>query len=251
VDLEDLLQGLEIEVRHEPIITGAEGLSEKIEGRDLIILDPTIKSAERRRFTLAHELGHHLLGHVGQPCTPESIHGSPKDSHEIAANKFAATLLMPAKLFRSDIAQVHAQFAEISSVAALYGVSLTAASLRFVTFTRDACVLLGGAGKIVSWLSKSTPANGWWIERSIPEGSHLASVLQGEEPSSNFVPVRLWLENYRLERDCNILEEVVRTSSESWLTLLSELPDPDDDPDLDDREAQAELERRRRRFSSY
>src|SRR5262245_32092780 len=77
VNLEELLQNLDIEVRYESIVTGAEGLSRKLSGQDFIFIDPNIRSNERRRFTLAHELGHHLLGHVGQPCTSESIHGSP------------------------------------------------------------------------------------------------------------------------------------------------------------------------------
>ena len=46
-------------------------------------------------------------------------------------------------------------------------------------------------------------------------------------------------------------QEVRRVADETWLVLLSELPDPDDDPDLVEREAEEEMERRRMSFRRY
>ena len=45
--------------------------------------------------------------------------------------------------------------------------------------------------------------------------------------------------------------QVRRVADETWLVLLSELPDPDDDPDLVESEAEGELERRRMSFRRY
>ncbi len=67
-----------------------------------------IQADVRRRFTIAHELGHHLLGHA------DRFHIDVSDGHppgydyrsERAANEFAADLLMPRRLlsqaFRDD-----------------------------------------------------------------------------------------------------------------------------------------------------
>lgn len=51
----------------------------------------------RRRFTVAHELGHFALGHENPPRDDPGMFGaSVPSSIERAANQFAAELLMPA-----------------------------------------------------------------------------------------------------------------------------------------------------------
>ena len=65
-------------------------------GGQPIILVSSLVSAERQRFTAAHELGHIILGHVGryELCNREP---KPEDNPiEHAANVFAARLLAPA-----------------------------------------------------------------------------------------------------------------------------------------------------------
>lgn len=55
------------------------------------------ESDARRRFTLAHELGHiHIVGHVGLlACHVDQLSRSEFSQTEIEANQFAAELLMP------------------------------------------------------------------------------------------------------------------------------------------------------------
>ena len=55
---------------------------------------------ERQRFTAAHELGHILLGHVGEWITADGIHikGNRNRDIEWEANAFAAELLMPSRV---------------------------------------------------------------------------------------------------------------------------------------------------------
>jgi Zn-dependent peptidase ImmA (M78 family) len=54
----------------------------------------------RKRFTVAHELGHALLGHtaIGFPVDLYS-----KECCEIEANQFAAELLMPVKMLKQAV----------------------------------------------------------------------------------------------------------------------------------------------------
>lgn len=56
----------------------------------------------RRRFTLAHELGHFQIGHEGgiPRDRPDSFSLDNKNPLEIAANRFAAELLMPERAVR-------------------------------------------------------------------------------------------------------------------------------------------------------
>ena len=77
----------------------------------------------RARFTVAHELGHILLGHVGK-YTLVNREPSPRDDPvEQAANGFAARLLAPACVLwgcRVSSAAEIAALCDISAVAARY-----------------------------------------------------------------------------------------------------------------------------------
>ncbi len=48
----------------------------------------------RRRFTIGHELGHLLMGHI--------CNNDPNDNREQEANEFAAELLMPLAILKKD-----------------------------------------------------------------------------------------------------------------------------------------------------
>jgi len=96
----------------------------------------------RRRFTLAHELGHVRCGHDhGLPVeTYETLSGKSTDSREVQANAFAAQLLMPAagvtemvpsKPTLEHVVNVAARFG-VSAIAALYRLN----TLRLLTKTR-------------------------------------------------------------------------------------------------------------------
>lgn len=67
-------------------------------GTESVILYSEACSPERIRFTIAHELGHIVLGHVAPgSITTVNRELSPRDSpQETAANRFAARLLAPA-----------------------------------------------------------------------------------------------------------------------------------------------------------
>ncbi|MBB3119723.1 ImmA/IrrE family metallo-endopeptidase [Pseudoduganella violacea] len=68
---------------------------------------PTIEynvndSLVRRRFTVAHELGHYVLGHQDAPRDyPDSFGSKNSSPIEQQANKFAAELLMPAYVVKA------------------------------------------------------------------------------------------------------------------------------------------------------
>ena len=80
----------------------------------LVLFNENIRSLPRRRFTLAHEIGHIYLGHL---CDNEP--------EEALANFFASELLMPRVLVA---ALPH--MPEASELAHVFGVSLAAARMR-------------------------------------------------------------------------------------------------------------------------
>ena len=88
----------------------------------------------RRRFTLAHELGHIRCGHDhGLPVeTFETLGGKPTDQREVQANAFAAQLLMPADGIREQVTR-EPTLEGVVTIAARFGVSTIAALYRLNT----------------------------------------------------------------------------------------------------------------------
>lgn len=106
----------------------------------------------RRRFTIAHEIGHLMLNHLNEaefdplhidrkfPCLPRNGKSAQGVNQlEIEANGFAAALLMPAKQLREDFKKYRADSIECfdyeddelaSALANRYNVSLQAMVIR-------------------------------------------------------------------------------------------------------------------------
>lgn len=85
--------------------------------------------AYRARFTIAHELGHVVLGHVTKshhPMRDTSFKANSFEPEEIEANNFAAELLMPADLVKS----LYESMPSLSSIAQAFNVSEAAMMYR-------------------------------------------------------------------------------------------------------------------------
>ena len=107
------------------VVTHTDGLSLYSNDTPIILFDNTLPPS-RIRFTVAHEIGHIVLGHVmpGQ-ATCRNREPSPNDDPaETAANQFAARLLAPACVLWG--LNLHTP-EEISRVC---GISMTAARFR-------------------------------------------------------------------------------------------------------------------------
>lgn len=115
-----------IEVRYDALLSGSRnsGYTTVAADKPFILIDPEI-SAERKRFTIAHELGHIILGHVGR-YQLVAREPDPKDNPvEQAANVFASRLLAPACVLWG------CRVKSPGEIARLCGISLTAAEYRY------------------------------------------------------------------------------------------------------------------------
>ena len=133
VDVADVARRCGVRVLGFDFAGMVDGLVAQLPNGPAIGLDTGQPNEQRRRFTLAHELGHHLLRHSA------SFHldffdtgGSAGDApgynwqHERAANEFAANLLMPAELVR----RVTDRIRDIDELAAAFDVSRQAMAFR-------------------------------------------------------------------------------------------------------------------------
>ena len=96
IKITDLCRKIGIEVKLAPLDSDSDGFSLMRENQPMIILNSNCKNTARLRFTVAHELGHILLGHVGKyelVCREPSPCDNPIEQE---ANIFASRLLAPA-----------------------------------------------------------------------------------------------------------------------------------------------------------
>src|SRR5208337_2804310 len=121
-----------------------------------VILHKAGARVERRRFTIAHELGHFLMpSHKGdQHCTAadlqESRRGTDRQRREAEANRFAAGLLMPKPWFSRDMGRLgDADVTHVKTLAKQYCTSLEATSNRYCELTDDVCALVFAKDNVV------------------------------------------------------------------------------------------------------
>jgi Zn-dependent peptidase ImmA (M78 family) len=88
----------------------------------------------RRRFTLAHELGHFCCGHDGRMKVDsvKTLSGKTTDDNEIQANAFAASFLAPRRGVVERIDK-EPDLETVVRLAAEFGISAIAALYRLVT----------------------------------------------------------------------------------------------------------------------
>ena len=124
-----------------------------------------IDSQGRVNFTIAHELGHYLLHRHKYPngvrCTAEDMAkwNSKYNQIENEANRFAASLLMPLDDFREQIPESKkVDFSDLGECAERYQVSLMAATLRWLSYTKVRAVLVVSRDGFILWSRSSNPA---------------------------------------------------------------------------------------------
>jgi Zn-dependent peptidase ImmA (M78 family) len=129
----------------------------------------SLSPAGKRRFAIAHELGHLKLSHnPGQPteCSEKEFHSWYKDQRgqEVEANIFAAELLMPESLFAPRSQSSVPSFETIESLALDFQTTLTATAIRYVQLCGQRCAIVSSQAGEVSWCWPS-PEFHHWIRR--------------------------------------------------------------------------------------
>jgi len=137
VDIIELIKALGVEYSEEFMEPGSSGRIDYIDGGYRITVNVD-QSQQRKKFTAAHELAHYLLhrdllhrrGHLDRlfdspglanPSSPLS------PSHEVEANKLAASILMPRDAIKETM--VWADF-DLRELADQFGVSPAAMEIR-------------------------------------------------------------------------------------------------------------------------
>ena len=175
IDVAALAQDFSRQVFPEAPITIVKGLqlSKGVEGMLMphpsgsgewgIVYNETIRSAGRRNFTLAHELGHYFLHRNTHPgglkCTNRNMADWDEVRNKIEgeANTFASYLLMPLDDFRAQIKGRVIDIEVMTELSDRYAVSLTAAILKWMTITDKRAMIVVGKEGFIDWAWSSEP----------------------------------------------------------------------------------------------
>ena len=203
VDLERLCHGRGVAIRAESL-RNFEGLL--IRQKRLIVYRSTIPEEGRRRFTIAHELGHWEL-HPDldqlQACTTGDIHAYRGSRYELEANAFAGELLMPKFMLAEQLRYAAPTMATVKRLATHYSMTLTASAVRLAEHTHMPVFVAFSADQRLKWYVRSEKAKPYFfkaIDSELDEESLARTCLDGPDDAMKpiYVESEAWFPD-----DCN------------------------------------------------
>lgn len=183
------------------------GLFRVAHERWALLYNESLRSEGRVRFTQAHELGHFLVHRLKQQefhCSQAEVGGYEADRKqmEAEADNFASTLLMPIQQFRASLHGQPVDLDLLSAASTKFGVSLTAAALRWIRSTEDSAVLVLSSDGFMNWSISSDRAfkNGAYFKTrghviAVPHGSLAGDVEEASSRSGERLPLKTWFEH--------------------------------------------------------
>lgn len=104
-------------------------------GKAIITVNSATRSKSRKRFSIAHELGHYELGHCVTHFEDElSLNYYRRGHQEAEANEFASELLMPTNYFLRAIAGRCFSPTLVNEVSRMFATSISSALIKFVEY---------------------------------------------------------------------------------------------------------------------
>lgn len=155
IDLELIAASLDVFVEEDQL-TSYEARMVRSGSRAIITVSTSILEVGRKRFSIAHELGHFLL----HPDTLQLACCDEEDMRawserfkpeETEANAFAAELLMPREMVSLRLIGQTPSFTLISDLTDTFQTSLTASAIQFAKCTREPVALIASQDLNRKW----------------------------------------------------------------------------------------------------
>jgi Zn-dependent peptidase ImmA (M78 family) len=221
-------------------------------GKKAVIAISDQVTGARRRFDIAHELGHFML-HKDEGitlCTNDDLRiwlGSLEKRREAEANSFAAAFLLPTDLISDQCENIQPSFEVISDLAAQFDTSLTATALRFASLSEEPVAIVSSTDGFVKWCKPSPEFAEFLqdtginlpIKAELKSGTLARSFFKGisipEKPQR--VRASAWLEGNLLNPAAYLIENTIampRYKSTLSLLWLNEDIELDSDPSEED-----------------
>lgn len=227
IDLENIAADMNLLIVERRITGAVARLVCKAEVGVIAVRD-NIPEVGRKRFAIAHEIGHFVLHKAKSPlavCTDKDFQDWYEHSEdETDANAFAAELLMPTELFRERCTSKEPGLAEVRSLAEEFQTSLSATAIRYVRLGKNPCALIASMDGKISWMSvhrefphrilgrgtklhKFSCANDFFETGRVPKEAESVSGVA-------------WLEDLDAAKNCFVYEEVIPLTSYNMVLSL-------------------------------
>jgi len=211
VPIEDVAFARGALVRDVPL-TGVQGRLTRIGSKAIIAVSSGITYRPRRRFVIAHELGHLEL-HEQQNQIELCEEGDVNEVYEVGteqeANSFATELLMPEDLWARKVDVRKPSLDVTAKLAADFEVSFTAATLRFARLTPERCCAVFSQDGTIRW-SVAGPEFGHWLSWGSKLDAYTLAYDYFEKgrvsDTAETVSASAWLASDRLGRDDDLIE---------------------------------------------
>lgn len=219
--LEDIIIYHDGIVREIPL-TNCEGRMVMKNGKSIVSLNADIEYPQKKRFVLAHELGHILL-HGGKDATFSddylTLEAYKHGTQEKEANDFATELLMPEELFQNACYKQKFGAELLRKLSDKFNTSITSTVYRYIDLgSHPICVFYSKDRKIQYW-RKSEQFRYWISDRTklnVPGGSvaeefYSKDRIYTKKDSNQIITKSTWFELREYDSDTPMFEFCVIT----------------------------------------
>jgi len=232
--IEDLIYARDI-ILKEQIISNADGRIVFGKSKTIISINSKIKFLCRRRFTLAHELGHfelHRNVNTHLDDTPLTLDYFTQGNQEFEANQFATELLMPKKEFVDYTTKKSFSPDLLRNIADDFQTSITSSAFRYIELGQHPIFLFYCKdGKVIYWKS----SNNYYrkvkdiTKLSIPKDSVAMEffndgTIYSKENSTQEIFKSTWFETNQYDSNNKCFEYAIVTKD--YNTVLSVVWEP-------------------------
>ena len=195
------------------LISGAEARLTTYGDRAVITISSAISNAHRKRFSIAHELGHlemHRYRSMLSACLSEDIRDDDvKEAGrqlEREANRFASALLLPERFFKPLCDEGDPSLDHIAELAHKFDTSLTATALRYVRFTEAPVALVYGEDQDIKWVAQSAELKKLQLFIHARRKLDSTSLAVRQSQRRQHVPIDIWFDEGKFDKNAQIME---------------------------------------------
>lgn len=198
--------------------------------KGIIAVKKDIRELGRKVFTAAHEIGHYFLpGHGVRDCYCKSseIESWQKNvirEQEIAANRFASEILLPAREIYEFVKKRKATIESATDLCAEFQTSLTATALKCVDVSEEKCALIWSVDGTVKWFKKNENFRLFIRRGNLDEDSKASQIMRQsfQNHIEGEVNPEVWLEGESGIHETRIWEDSISLPSyNSVLSILT------------------------------
>ncbi len=211
IDLEDIAMERGVLVR-ERILRGSEARLVRKGRSGIITVDRSIPEEGRKRFAIAHDLGHFELHRESQLlfCTEQDmVVWNENKPQEIEANEFAASMLMPGDLFLARIGKEKPNLDIVKTLAEEFRTTLTATAVRYAQLSPEPCAAVISRDGVIKWYRKSSRfRHHVKVGSTLTTNTYAGDYFDGCDipPKPLKAPAYAWLDGNNVDGEAEIME---------------------------------------------